>query len=125
MKKAELRKIMKRAWLIKKENTANIFSLCLKMAWAEAKAESERLSIKGWFQAKLESENNAALYNWGNSPIKETEKAILLSVTFQTGYGKEFTRNCWIPRTCLGKAEKKFISVEKAKKLGIPLLKRA
>lgn len=30
--------IMKRAWSIKKENTNNIFALCLKMAWAEAKA---------------------------------------------------------------------------------------
>jgi hypothetical protein len=49
--------IFKRAWEIKRENAANIFSLCLKMAWAEAKqmkvvkAESregkiERLSRK-------------------------------------------------------------------------------
>jgi hypothetical protein len=30
--------IFKRAWEIKRENAANIFSLCLKMAWAEAKA---------------------------------------------------------------------------------------
>lgn len=38
MKKTELRKIMKRAWTIKKENAENIFSLCLKMAWAEFKS---------------------------------------------------------------------------------------
>jgi hypothetical protein len=49
--------IFKRAWEIKRQNNANIFSLCLKMAWAEAKqmkvvkAESreekiERLSQK-------------------------------------------------------------------------------
>ena len=42
MKKAELRKIMKRAWEIKKSNTANIFSLCLKMAWAEFKNPFQR-----------------------------------------------------------------------------------
>ena len=32
-----LSKIMKRAWEIKKEDSRNIFSLCLKMAWEEAK----------------------------------------------------------------------------------------
>jgi len=42
MKKAELKKIMKRAWTIKKENTENIFSLCLKMAWAEFKRPTRK-----------------------------------------------------------------------------------
>ena len=37
--KYDLKKIMKRAWEIKKENSRNIFSLCLKMAWEEAKEE--------------------------------------------------------------------------------------
>lgn len=37
--KYDLRKIMKRAWEIKKENSRNIFSLCLKMAWEEVKEE--------------------------------------------------------------------------------------
>ena len=37
MKKYNLSKIMKRAWEIKKENVKNIFSICLKMAWAEIK----------------------------------------------------------------------------------------
>lgn len=41
MKKYNLSAIMKRAWEIKKENTANIFGICLKMAWAEAKEEKE------------------------------------------------------------------------------------
>ena len=30
--------IMKRAWEIKKEDSRNIWSLCLQMAWAEARA---------------------------------------------------------------------------------------
>ena len=30
---------MKRAWEIKKENSRNIFSLCLKMAWEEVREE--------------------------------------------------------------------------------------
>lgn len=37
MKKANLKGIMKRAWEIKREHKDNIFYLCLKMAWAEAK----------------------------------------------------------------------------------------
>lgn len=37
MKKYDLSKIMKRAWEIKKENKKNIFSICLQLAWEEAK----------------------------------------------------------------------------------------
>lgn len=37
MKNYNLSKIMRRAWEIRKENSDNIFALCLKMAWAEAK----------------------------------------------------------------------------------------
>ena len=37
MKKYNLSKIMKRAWEIKKRDSRNVFSLCLKMAWGEAK----------------------------------------------------------------------------------------
>lgn len=37
--KYDLKKIMKRAWEIKKENSRNIFSLCLKMAWEEVREE--------------------------------------------------------------------------------------
>ena len=48
------KEIFKRAWQIKREDSRNIFSLCLKMAWAEAKAmkvesreeKIERLSKK-------------------------------------------------------------------------------
>lgn len=109
-KKEELRKIMIRAWEIKREDKKNVFSLCLKMAWAEAKA-SERIAIKGWFQKKMEEENNAYIYNWENTVVRETEKAILLPVTFQTRYGREFRKNCWIPKGCLGKEEKKGVAV--------------
>lgn len=35
--KYNMKEIMTRAWEIKRENTENMFSLCLKMAWAEAK----------------------------------------------------------------------------------------
>lgn len=47
MKKYNLHRIMRRAWQIKKENERNIFSLCLKMAWAEAKEEQELPKLVG------------------------------------------------------------------------------
>lgn len=47
MKKYDLHRIMRRAWQIKKENERNIFSLCLKMAWAEAKEEQELPKLVG------------------------------------------------------------------------------
>lgn len=45
--KYDLRKIMKRAWEIKKENSKNIFSLCLKIAWEEAKKETSLPKLVG------------------------------------------------------------------------------
>lgn len=47
MKKYDLHRIMRRAWQIKKENERNIFSLCLKIAWAEAKEEQELPKLVG------------------------------------------------------------------------------
>lgn len=37
MKKYDLSKVMKRAWELKKENTKNIFSVCLQISWKEIK----------------------------------------------------------------------------------------
>lgn len=45
--KYDLKKIMKRAWEIKKENSRNIFSLCLKIAWEEAKEETSLPKLVG------------------------------------------------------------------------------
>lgn len=42
MKKYNLSAVMKRAWEIKKENENNIFGLCLRMAWEEAKNVPEK-----------------------------------------------------------------------------------
>lgn len=55
-------KIMKRAWEIKKEDSRNLFSLCLKMAWAEAKEEEnvktldelEDLGFKRWTKGSMD-----------------------------------------------------------------------
>ena len=45
--KYDLKKIMKRAWELKKEDEKNIFSLCLKMAWEEAKKETSLPKLVG------------------------------------------------------------------------------
>lgn len=47
MKKYNLHKIMKRAWQIKRQDEKNIFSICLKMAWTEAKEEQELPKLVG------------------------------------------------------------------------------
>lgn len=47
MKKYNLHKIMKRAWRIKRQDEKNIFSICLKMAWTEAKEEQELPKLVG------------------------------------------------------------------------------
>lgn len=47
MKKYDLHRIMRRAWQIKKQNERNIFSLCLKIAWAETKEEQELPKLVG------------------------------------------------------------------------------
>ena len=46
--------IMKRAWEIKKENKNNIFSACLKLAWAEAKGNTVSKTEKELMIEKLE-----------------------------------------------------------------------
>lgn len=40
--KYNLSAIMKRAWEIKRKDTRNIFSLCLKMAWEQARAQANK-----------------------------------------------------------------------------------
>lgn len=45
--KYDLRKIMKRAWEIKRQDKRNIFSFCLKMAWEEAKEETSLPKLVG------------------------------------------------------------------------------
>lgn len=66
MKNFNLSKIMTRAWEIKKENTDNIFSECLKMAWAEAKAPVAEKTKKELIMERLEMMAKAAVqrYNY-------------------------------------------------------------
>ena len=96
--KANLSKIMKRAWEIKREDKRNIFGLCLKMAWEEVKnvATKKVEVIKEWFMnKKFGSESN----NFGDKleVIKETEKAVLGNVFYNNGMAMEI----WVPKSCL------------------------
>lgn len=47
MKRFNLHRIMKRAWEIKRQDKRNIFSICLKMAWEEAKEETSLPKLIG------------------------------------------------------------------------------
>jgi len=46
MKKYNLSRIMKRAWEIKKQDTRNIFSICLKISWEEEKERKNGMDVK-------------------------------------------------------------------------------
>ena len=52
MKKYNLSKIMKRAWEIKKEDNKNIFAICLKMAWEEAKKGVKKMTVEEYLVEK-------------------------------------------------------------------------
>lgn len=86
MKKYNVSEIMKRAWEIKKENEENIFSECLKMAWAEAKSpkKSEKEILIDRLNEKAEEANShdngyhyvASVSNWENYGKSRTYFAI-------------------------------------------------
>lgn len=59
MKKYDLRKVMKRAWEIKKEDSRNIFGLCLKMAWEEIKKEDNKIT---WEKIEKAADEEVAGY---------------------------------------------------------------
>ena len=101
-KKMVLKAVMKKAWAIKKENVLNVWSECLKMAWAIVRGKnSKRVAIKTWFQDKLMKENNAYINNWSDKLVRETEKAVLIHMDFETKTGVPFSKNVWVPKSCL------------------------
>lgn len=61
--------IMKRAWDIKKLNKDNIFGLCLKMAWEEAKITSSDMTLKDKLIAKINFiiKNASDIYSYSAS----------------------------------------------------------
>jgi len=113
-----LSKIMKKAWEIKRQDKRNVFSECLKMAWAFYK--KTRLTVKEWFAEKIQREasrydmwidfeykNGQSNMENGLVTIKvfeklaETEKAI--KVKLETGYvvGSVKGWTTWIPKSVI------------------------
>lgn len=119
--KFDLRKIMKRAWEIKKEadrKTKNskwnrndfselkseeksVFGICLEMAWEEVKkvvvetAKSGN-TIKEWF---MKEKFGKEVENFSNTIeiLKETKKAVYGTVYYSSGMSMEI----WVPKSCL------------------------
>lgn len=105
-----LKSIMTRAWEIKRENTDNIFSICLKAAWSEAKNNNGIASflnengvlfgVKDWF-VKKNFDNNMlnAYYKSSLLVEKVSEKAVYIKAVSK--YGKFYF---WCPKSCLLKS---------------------
>lgn len=121
----DLRKIMRRAWEIKREDNKNIFGLCLKMAWNETKNKKEEkfYGIKTWFvyekfsqgerevferaringeyysveEARKELENIPNRFTPdGIYAVAETEKALKFKAVSEYG-----TIWFWCPKSCM------------------------
>lgn len=100
--KETLKKVMKRAWEIKREDKRNIFGLCLKMAWEEVKeaANKKVATIKDWFLKKTFGPE-ASHMSSEITILKETEKAVYGTVKCfyrETGVSEVET---WCPKSCL------------------------
>lgn len=93
MKKEMLRRIMKRAWQIKKENVKNIFSICLKMAWSEIKKVSKKTKTKfNDFRFKgFEMKRKSNKYITATSRVNDDATKIIVRVAdehlLETRYG--------------------------------------
>lgn len=100
-----LRKVMKRAWEIKRQDSRNIFALCLKMAWAEVR--EIRFMIADWFMNKnLDKVTTAhcmCFQTFSKEDIvKETEKAFYVALQLMvsaTGAESRYTKKVWIPKS--------------------------
>ena len=101
--KETLRRVMKRAWDIKRDDARNIWSECLKMAWAEVKAAPKKVKcvamvIKEWFVRKNFTQNERYAFQIADiiETVKETEKAVDLKIVSK--YGTFFK---WVPKSCI------------------------
>lgn len=121
--KFDLSKIMKKAWEIKKEadrkvknsklnrldfselkqSEKAVFSICLAMAWEEAKKDAETITItsnvvrvQDWF---LRQKCGSEVSNFGNTIeiLKETKKAVYGNIYYLDGT----PMSIWCPKSCL------------------------
>lgn len=76
MKKYNLSEIMKRAWIIKKQNSKNIFSFCLCTAWRAAKKGENMEEIKKLIETYRIDEADGDRIRVGVSPTKLSPEEI-------------------------------------------------
>lgn len=107
-----MKNIMKKAWEIKKQDKRNIFSECLKMAWAIAKDSIKPIfefgGVKEWFLLKTLSNEELTAYRTGTPYVaRETEKAVLIKN--DTKFGMV---SFWCPKSCTMTLEEKEMEMQ-------------
>ena len=90
MKKYNLSEIMKRAWEIKKQDSRNIFSLCLRMAWKEVKEMKEDLldTLKTNLEAMAFGDYHINLGVDRKVSTRESDGRTYLSIACYTANGR-------------------------------------
>ena len=99
----DLKKVMTRAHEIKRQDVRNVWSECLKMAWAEVKLVAQKVKciafvIKDWFIRKNWTQNERYCFQIADSieQVRETEKAVDLKIVSKFG-----TLYKWVPKSCI------------------------
>lgn len=87
MKKYNLSKIMKRAWNIKGEHKDNIFSMCLKMAWEEARNQESQ----SWVTELPETDEYRRLLKKNFPALTGTKKQVEWAEEIREGIRKELS----------------------------------
>lgn len=88
-----MKDIMKKAWEIKKQDIRNIFSICLKMAWAEIKKVSKKAKKTSFNDFRFGGLNKRRASNqyWTMDRVSEIEDRIVVKVEdehlLETRYG--------------------------------------
>lgn len=116
--KYNLKVIMKRAWEIKKEDSRNIFSLCLKMAWEEAKTPFVYYGIQSWFLYKNFDQNERYIIQRAEFSDELNVAAITEKAVKFIAHSDFGTFRFWVPKKCLI-TEEEIIRKEQALEKGL------
>lgn len=104
-KKEVSSRVMKRAWVIKKQDALNIWSICLKMAWAEEHEglleEKRIIIIDHWAWDLVEQKFGGGYLVDFSGIVKETEKAALIKIRW--GFHSTLIQRVevWIPKKAI------------------------
>ena len=117
-----MKNVMSRAWEIAREavkafggSVKSFFAEALRMAWAEVKSSVATILVKEWKAEQINEEchkfhwvlvrtdrhDGTYALNLTAPIIRETEKAVYVSVEACT-YGESYREfKCWIPKSCI------------------------